>query len=93
MEVLQNALFATVLPLVDNCSKFEHGAVMAQPTEKHPAIEGFLEETFGRTTAIEGNTCVFCHKEATEFRNEISRKEYKISGICQACQDDTFGVD
>ena len=66
---------------------------MAQPTEKHPAIEGFLEETFGRTTAIEGDTCVFCHKEATNFRNEISKKEYRISGICQSCQDETFGVD
>ncbi len=66
---------------------------MAIPTTKHPTIEGFLEETFGRTTAIVGDTCVFCHKEATEFHNEISRKEYRISGICQSCQDETFGVD
>ena len=66
---------------------------MAQPTEKHPTIEGFLEKNFGRTTAITGDICVFCKKEATEFRNEISKREYRISGICQSCQDDTFGVD
>jgi len=24
------------------------------------------------------------------FRDEISRKEYKISGLCQACQDAVF---
>jgi len=66
---------------------------MAIPTNKHPAIENFLEKTFGRTTAIEKDTCVFCHKEATKFDNEISRREYQISGICQPCQNETFGAD
>lgn len=27
------------------------------------------------------------------FRNEVSAKEYYISGMCQACQDSVFGVD
>lgn len=27
------------------------------------------------------------------FRNEISAKEYYLSGMCQACQDDVFGKD
>jgi len=28
-----------------------------------------------------------------DLRNEISRKEFKISGLCQACQDKVFGKD
>lgn len=66
---------------------------MTRPSEKHPDIENFLEENFGRTTAITSDTCVFCKTPATEFRDELSRKEYAISGMCQNCQDDTFGVD
>jgi len=39
--------------------------------------------------------CPFCNKEVSpdDFRNEISKKEFKISGICQKCQDDFFGRD
>jgi hypothetical protein len=28
--------------------------------------------------------------EIVEFRDEISLKEYKISGMCQRCQDEVF---
>lgn len=27
------------------------------------------------------------------FRNPISVREYKISGLCQKCQDEIFGED
>jgi hypothetical protein len=39
--------------------------------------------------------CPCCQKEIhqEDFRNEISRKEFKISGLCQECQDQVFGVD
>ena len=26
----------------------------------------------------------------TEFKNEISKREFKISGMCQKCQDSVF---
>ena len=41
---------------------------------------------------VELNKCPFCNKpvEINEFRDEISKKEYKISGLCQECQDKTF---
>jgi hypothetical protein len=42
---------------------------------------------------IEEGKCPFCAKlidEKTEFRDEISRQEFKISGLCQACQDKIF---
>ncbi|KKN59806.1 hypothetical protein LCGC14_0538040 [marine sediment metagenome] len=39
--------------------------------------------------------CSFCTKkfELKDLRNEISRREAKISGFCQGCQDKTFGED
>jgi hypothetical protein len=71
---------------------------MAEPTRKSEGIENFLEENFGRTTAIRENLCVpppiGCGKPVSmeDFRDEVSRKEYRISGLCQACQDQFFGV-
>jgi hypothetical protein len=54
-------------------------------------------------------TCSTCHKPPTiltnprlsniapngafMFRNAPSAKEYKISAMCQACQDSVFGID
>jgi hypothetical protein len=64
---------------------------MAEPSDKSPAMEQFLEKTFGRTTAIKTGTCVSCKGPASHFRDAISKKEFTISGLCQACQDDTFG--
>lgn len=67
-----------------------------QPSTKSPAIESFLEKLSGRTTAISGDVCVSppfgCGQLATEFRDEISKKEFSISGLCQKCQDKVFGT-
>lgn len=46
---------------------------------------------FGRER--HGDVCVTCGGPVGEFRNELSRKEYGISGMCQKCQDSVFGVD
>ena len=60
-------------------------------------LEQFKEDTamklFGRSRslAIAGGGCVKCGEVATDFRDELSRKEYGISGICQGCQDEIFG--
>ena len=39
--------------------------------------------------------CPDCKIKITKdmFRDEISRKEYSISGLCQFCQDKVFGSD
>lgn len=44
---------------------------------------------YGRSAqvSIEMQHCVKCGDEAFIFINEVSRKEYMISGYCQACQD------
>jgi len=39
--------------------------------------------------------CPLCAEmvDTNAFRNEISKREFRISGICQVCQDRFFGVD
>jgi hypothetical protein len=59
--------------------------------EMEAALSSLSEALFGRKR-VEG-LCVICGKPATEFRNEISRREHEISRMCQACQDSVFGGD
>lgn len=44
---------------------------------------------------IDAGLCPFCEKSVddTKFSNDLSRKEFKISGMCQGCQDALFGPD
>lgn len=41
---------------------------------------------------IKKGYCPFCKRQVnvTEFKNEISKREFRISGLCQICQDETF---
>jgi len=68
-----------------------------EPTYKHPQIAQFLEENFGRTTAITAGKCVpppvGCGQPVEGFRDGKSYDEYRISGLCQNCQDEIFGVN
>jgi hypothetical protein len=66
---------------------------MATPSEKSPQMEQFLETFMGRSTAILLDYCTVCRKPAENFRDELSRKEYTISALCQHCQDEVFGDD
>jgi hypothetical protein len=34
--------------------------------------------------------CPMCANPIGEFRDELSVKEFKISGMCQNCQDEVF---
>lgn len=68
-----------------------------EPTDKSPEVERKITEMFGivRKSHIRANICVSapigCGLPATEFRDEPSRREYALSGLCQACQDRIFG--
>ena len=55
-------------------------------------LENVTMELFGRSRvlSIAGNSCMVCGKPATDFKDEISRKEFSITGMCQLCQDDFF---
>jgi hypothetical protein len=45
----------------------------------------------GRREAIHTQNCVSCSGPAEKFEDEISAKEYRISGLCQKCQNEVFG--
>ena len=42
---------------------------------------------------FEEKKCTSCAMpiDTEDFRDDLSRREYKISGLCQSCQDDIFG--
>lgn len=44
---------------------------------------------------VKQGKCPFCDQvvKQEDFRDDLSRKEFKISGLCQKCQDETFGGD
>jgi len=58
-------------------------------------LDSFAEKAFGRsqTGAKEKGVCVYCGNKIKmeDFKDRLSIKEYEISGLCQKCQDDTFG--
>lgn len=51
----------------------------------------------GRREAIAAQRCIAspigCGCEATFFRDELSEREFRISGLCQRCQDSIFCED
>lgn len=65
--------------------------------EKHPQVDAFIQNLMGknRTETIMNGHCMTCNNEfiADNFRDELSEKEYSISGMCQECQDNVFGGD
>ncbi len=72
---------------------------MAEPTSKNPEVDKVVDnvlgminpDTKGRRASILGDVCAICNKSATVFKDDLSRKEYRISGLCQRCQDKLFG--
>jgi hypothetical protein len=64
-----------------------------EPAQKTDAINDIISNLTGkdRVETIRGNLCMVCGGDASNFRDAISQKEYTISGLCQSCQDDTFG--
>jgi hypothetical protein len=72
---------------------------MSEPTEKAPAIREMLDDLSKAITgrvaseSIKEDICVRCGKPVTSnsFTDECSRREYRITGLCQVCQDQIFG--
>jgi hypothetical protein len=50
---------------------------------------GFKEDM----ALVDAGKCPVCKQPITGFRNEDSEKEFRVSGMCQDCQDKTFGTD
>lgn len=57
-------------------------------------IEDFMRKCFPEEMdRKDKGLCPFCGKEIDpekEFKDELSKREFKISGLCQACQDKVF---
>ena len=62
---------------------------LIKPNQYKPVFNLFPEAL----ERIKENKCAFCNKGIieSEFKDELSKKEYSISGLCQGCQDKTFG--
>lgn len=65
---------------------------------KNPEIEEFLNQlslsSFGRPRST--GYCVSCGSNKvyhSDFRDDLSRAEFRISRMCQVCQDSVFGED
>jgi hypothetical protein len=57
-------------------------------------LNNLSRDLFGRTR--NDDVCVSCGSQDVrpeDFRNEISRREFSISRMCQKCQDSVFGPD
>jgi len=70
---------------------------MTTPSKKSNEMNAFLEqfskamfEGVGRASSIAQNNCVTCKGDASSFKDELSEKEFTISGMCQTCQDEVF---
>jgi hypothetical protein len=67
-------------------------------TNKSLQVEAALDSWMGksRVRTIANGECMTCDMigiTADSFRDELSIKEYTISGMCQKCQDSVFGGD
>ena len=68
-----------------------------KPSFKAPALDALLSSFYGkdRKQTISNGECVTCDAEgikASSFTDDLSRKEYAISAMCQSCQNDVFGA-
>jgi len=68
---------------------------MSEPIYDNPQKKDLLRQLgFGKEiTRAEARLCPFCSMPVNmeDFRDELSRRESAISGLCQKCQDDVFG--
>ena len=63
-----------------------------EPTSKAPAIDLFISGVTGksREQQLAAGLCMSCNGEAKVFKDDRSKSEYRISGMCQECQDSIF---
>lgn len=65
---------------------------MAKSKAMEDSLNDISKKMFGRERT--GDQCVTCGSETVkpeDFRDDLSRKEFGISHMCQTCQDSIFG--
>ena len=74
-------------------SKFNkiYRKIIAQMNDNIMRQMGFDKEV----EDVHNGICPSCKNQinSAEFRDELSKREFKISGLCQKCQDEIFGTD
>ncbi len=61
-----------------------------------PGFEGLqkmiteLDYQYRYHSAKAKGTCILCGKRAVLFKSASSQMEYRVSGLCQECQDKHF---
>lgn len=68
------------------------------PSLKSEKIDELFKNLYGvdRKTSIVNCTCVSCGAEnisEKSFCDDVSLREFHISGLCQVCQDKIFGFE
>lgn len=63
-------------------------------TKKAKDIDNVITKLTGkdRQETVKAFACMTCSNTDLTFRDRLSKEEYRISGMCQSCQDETFGV-
>lgn len=63
--------------------------MLTKPDLNKPYFKIFTE----KAEDVRNGICPFCKEPISpdSFKDELSRKEYSISGLCQICQDATYG--
>lgn len=58
-------------------------------------MENIVSQAIAKMKGWDGDSdhCRFCNSEPGEWRDELSKKEWGISGLCQKCQDNVFTPD
>jgi len=56
------------------------------------ALDDLSERLFDRSRSLSmfNFVCPTCGGPIDKFRDELSEREYRISGMCQLCQDEVF---
>ncbi len=56
-------------------------------------FDWMYEKLKSKKQAIEDGVCNLCGEPILSFKDELSLREYEISGMCGNCQDDLFEPD
>jgi hypothetical protein len=65
---------------------------MAKTEELEKHLDEVSNKEFGRKRreCIDKSICVVCGESANEFDDQLSAKEFNITGLCQSCQNKEF---
>lgn len=67
--------------------------------ERDPTLQAMLDQlavatgNLPQAEAAKQRVCARCKKPVGEFRDEVSAREYQITGFCQGCQDWVFQLE